>query len=152
MSSSEIDYHELVDLALRGVARSVLQRVAEDGLPGDHYFYISFRTNHPRIALSPELHATYPDEMTVVLQNQFWDLEVDEEGFGVMLRFGGNPQHLWVPWEALRSFVDPEAEFGLRFDSHEPGLESDTDEPESSSTESSSGELISFEEFRKRDE
>ena len=87
-----------------------------------------------------------------MLQNQFWDLEVEEEGFGVWLRFGGAPQHLWVPWEALRSFVDPEAEFGLRFDSLATGPEPSTEEPESGASDADSGELISLEEFRNREE
>lgn len=152
MTDSGIDYPELVDEALRGVARSVLTRVAEEGLPGDHHFYISFMTDHPDLQMSPSLRDAHPDEMTIILQNQYWDLVVDEEGFEVMLRFGGEPQYLRVPWLALKSFVDPEAEFGLRFEAHEkaPAAVAEDESPED--RQESSGDVISLEEFRNRDD
>ena len=152
MTDYEIDYPRLVDEALRDVARRVLARAAEEGLPGQHHFYISFHTDHPDLQLAPSLRASYPEEMTIILQNQYWDLAVDEEGFEVMLRFDGEPHHLRVPWMALKSFVDPEAEFGLRFDAHEAEPvdiaedESPVDRPEGP------GDVISLEEFRKRDD
>ena len=152
MSATEIDYPELVDQALRSVARRVLGRVAEEGLPGAHHFYISFATDHPDLSISPALRAAYPEEMTIVLQNQFWDLEVDEQGFAVMLRFAGEPQYLRVPWQALRSFVDPEAEFGLRFDTHEPQPEQTVDSETAPDQQARSGDVVSFEDFRKRDD
>lgn len=152
MTDSGIDYPELVDEALRGVARGVLTRVAEEGLPGDHHFYISFMTDHPDLQMSPSLRDAHPDEMTIILQNQYWDLVVDEEGFEVMLRFGGEPQYLRVPWLALKSFVDPEAEFGLRFEAHEkaPAAVAEDEIPED--RQESSGDVISLEEFRNRDD
>ena len=151
MSTHEIDYPELVDEALRGVARSVLERVAEEGLPGDHHFFITFYTDHPEVQIPASLHQTYPEEMTIVLQNQFWDLLVEPEAFEVSLRFGGDPQRLRVPWRSIKSFVDPEAEFGLRFESHEaePG-EPEPDEQPVDGLDTP-GDVVSLDEFRKRD-
>lgn len=152
MTDYEIDYPRLVDEALRDVARGVLARAAVDGLPGEHHFYISFRTDHPDLQMPPSLRASYPEEMTIILQNQFWDLAVDDEGFEVMLRFGGEPHHLRVPWMALKSFVDPEAEFGLRFDALEAEpVKTDEDESPEDHPEGP-GDVISFEEFRRRDD
>ena len=150
MTDSAIDYPNLVDEALRGVARSVLTRVVEEGLPGEHHFYISFETDHPDVGLSPALRDIYPEEMTIVLQNQFWDLSVDDEGFEVMLRFDGRPQHLRIPWLALKSFVDPEAEFGLRFDSHPLELAETDEQDVGESPAQPSGDVVSLEDFRRR--
>ena len=149
--SGEIDYPELVDEALRSVARGVLARVAEEGLPGDHHFLITFFTDHPDLELPPSLQSTYPEEMTIVLQNQFWDLVVEDEAFEVSVRFGGDSQRLRIPWGAVRSFVDPEAEFGLRFESHAP--ESDEPDPDDEPVDhpDEPGEVISLDEFRNRD-
>jgi hypothetical protein len=152
MTDSAIDYPKLVDEALRGVARFVLERVAETGLPGEHHFYVSFRTDHPDVGVPPALRDIYPEEMTIVLQNQFWDLSVDDEGFEVMLRFDGRPQHLRIPWLALKSFVDPEAEFGLRFDSYEPELARADEEDTGESRPQPSGDVVSLEDFRRRDD
>jgi hypothetical protein len=94
--------------------------VAADGLAGGHALYITFRTAHPGVAVSPSLQARYPNEMTIVLEHQFRDLAVGEEAFSVTLRFGGSPERLHVPFAALVSFADPGAEFGLRFDALPP--------------------------------
>jgi hypothetical protein len=111
----EIGYGRLVQEALRGVARGALQHAAREGLPGEHHFYVTFRTGAAGVALPARLAAQFPDEMTVILQHQFWNLEVDERAFSVTLRFGGQPERLTVPFEALTAFVDPSVEFGLRF-------------------------------------
>ena len=154
MTYSEIDYPVLVDEALRSVARRVLTRVADEGLPGDHHFFITFDTNHPDLQMPPALHDTYPAEMTIVLQNQFWDLVVEDDGFAVSLRFNGEPQRLRIPWQAIRSFVDPEAEFGLRFGS-EGAAEADGDVADAGTTAAPSSaapaEVVSLDEFRNRD-
>ena len=151
MTSSEIDYPELVDEALRGVARMVLERVAQEGLPGEHHFVITFYTDHPELELPASLRATFPEEMTIILQNQFWDLVVEYEAFEVSLRFDGDPHRLRVPWRAVKSFVDPGAEFGLRFESHAP--ESDEPDPYDEPVDllDEPGEVISLDEFRNRD-
>ena len=111
-----IDYPGMVQEALRQVARKALTQVAEEGLPGAHHVYLSFRTGHPGVGLSEGLRAQYPDEMTIVLQHDFRYLEVDDVGFDVTLRFGGVPQGLRIPFTALTSFFDPSVHFLLRFD------------------------------------
>jgi hypothetical protein len=120
----EIGYGRLVQQALRGVVRSALQHAAGEGLPGEHHFYVSFRTGAEGVALPAGLAAQFPDEMTLILQHQFWNLEVHERAFSVTLRFGGQPERLTIPFEALTSFVDPSVEFALRFvPGHEPAGE-----------------------------
>jgi uncharacterized protein len=116
MAVDHIRYDLLTQQALRGVVRAVLTDVAKRGLPGEHHFYISFDTNAEGLRLSSRMRAQYPQEMTIVLQHQFWDLIVTEEGFEVGLSFGGVPERLVVPFEAVKSFVDPSVEFGLRFE------------------------------------
>ncbi len=113
----EIGYGRLVQEALRGVARGALRHAAREGLPGEHHFYVTFRTRAEGVVLPPRVSAQFPDEMTIVLQHQFWNLEVDEPSFSVTLRFGGQPERLTVPFAALTSFVDPSVEFGLSFPS-----------------------------------
>lgn len=110
-----IDYARLVLDALRDVPRQVLRRAADEGLPGEHHFLLTFRTSHPGVALSPGLVARHPGEMTIVLQHQFWDLAVGEDAFSVTLRFGGIRERLHVPFAALLAFADPSVGFGLRF-------------------------------------
>jgi len=113
---AEIDYPRMMWEALLEVPRRALLRAAREGLPGDHHFYVSFRTDHPGVSLAPGLKARHPREMTIVLQHQYWDLAVGDEAFSVTLRFGGAAERLHVPFAALTAFVDPAAEFGLRFD------------------------------------
>ena len=110
-----IDYHHLIQESLRSVVRELLRRVERDGLPSPHHFYLTFDTSHPGVELSAELAASYPEEMTIVLEHQFWELEAAKDGFAVDLSFGGQRQRLSVPYAALTSFVDPAAEIGLRF-------------------------------------
>lgn len=99
-----------------GVVREALRIVSSDGLSGDHHFLLAFRTDAPGVVMPARLRAQYPQEMTIVLQHMFWDLAVDEQRFSVSLRFGGAPEHVEVPFDALTAFADPSAEFGLRFD------------------------------------
>jgi len=123
LDSSEegFDYQRIVQDALRDAVRRVLARVAEDGLPGDHYFYVGFRTGEPGVEIPRSLRQQYPEEMTVILQNQYWDLAVGPESFAVSLSFNGARERLTVPFAALTAFVDPSAEFGLRFDGQPEG-------------------------------
>ena len=115
MAEDLLDYAALVRRALLGVVRQVLERTAREGLPGEHHFYLTFRTDADGVELSPALRARHGEEMTIVLQNQFWDLEVDEERLAVSLRFDGRPQRIAIPFEALISFADPAVPLGLRF-------------------------------------
>lgn len=112
-----IDYKDLMTGALRSVVSRVLQRVAEEGLPGDHHFYLTFATDVEGVEISPELRDRFPDEMTIVLQNQFWDLYADDQRLAVKLRFDGVVQQLVIPYASLTAFVDPPAEFALTFTS-----------------------------------
>ncbi len=107
-----IDYPELVRAALLGMVRQLLGRVAEEGLPGEHHYYIGFRTDAPGVELPGSLRQRHPREMTIVLQHQFWGLEVSDSGFSVTLRFSGAPTRLAVPWQALTSFADPSVPCG----------------------------------------
>jgi len=111
-----IRYDVLVQDALRGVVRKVLKEVAEGGLPGDHHFYIAFDTTAPGVRMSSRLRQQHPEEMTIVLQHQFWDLGVSDHAFEVGLSFGGVPERLLVPFAAVKGFFDPSVQFGLQFD------------------------------------
>jgi hypothetical protein len=109
-------YDALVDDALRGVVRRVLRQVADKGLPGSHHFYISFRSTDPGVNLPDYLRAKYPEEMTIVLQHQYWDLIITEEFFEVTVSFNKQQERIKVPFGALSAFVDPSVRFGLQFD------------------------------------
>jgi hypothetical protein len=114
-----IRYDLLVQDALKGVVRKVLIDAGKDGLPGEHHFYISFQTDFPGVRLSNRLREKYPQEMTIVLQHQFWDLNVTEHSFEVGLSFSGIPERLLIPFDALTGFFDPSVQFGLKFDGQE---------------------------------
>lgn len=125
MGEDRIRYDVLAQDALRGVIRSVLARVAKSGLPGDHHFYIAFDTRADGVSISKRLRDQYPEEMTIVLQYQFWDLEVSEERFEVKLSFNNIPERLVVPFAAVRAFFDPSVQFGLQFGAERPANDSD---------------------------
>ncbi len=116
MAVDHIRYDILAREALRGVVRTVLLDAAKKGLPGEHHFYISFDTHAEGVRLSPRMLAQYPEEMTVVLQHQFWDLVVTEDSFEVGVSFGGVPERLAVPFAAIKGFFDPSVQFGLQFE------------------------------------
>jgi hypothetical protein len=115
MAVDHIRYDLLTQDALRGVLRTVLTDAAKNGLPGEHHFYISFDTTAEGVRLSPRMLAQYPKEITIVLQHQFWDLDIKEDGFEVGLSFGGVPERLTVPFAAIKGFFDPAVQFGLQF-------------------------------------
>ncbi|MET0531723.1 MAG: ClpXP protease specificity-enhancing factor SspB [Microvirga sp.] len=114
-----IRYDLLVQDALKGVVRRVLIDAGKDGLPGEHHFYISFRTDFPGVRISNRLREKYPQEMTIVMQHQFWDLAITDHTFEVGLSFSGVPERLLIPFDALTGFFDPSVQFGLKFDSQE---------------------------------
>ena len=116
MATDHIRYDVLARDALRGVLRRVLTDAAEHGLPGDHHFFITFLSTAEGVKLSPRLLAQYPEEMTVILQHQFWDLTVTEDRFEVGLSFGGVAERLVVPFNSIKSFFDPSVQFGLQFE------------------------------------
>jgi len=117
MAVDHIRYDILTQDALRGVVRQVLVDAAKKGLPGEHHFFITFDTQAPGVRLSARMREQYPDEMTIVLQHQFWDLKVTDSHFEVGLSFGGVPENLQVPFDAIKSFFDPSIQFGLQFES-----------------------------------
>ena len=123
MATDHIRYDVLARDALRGVLRRVLTDAAEHGLPGEHHFFITFLSTADGVKLSPRLLAQYPEEMTIILQHQFWDLVVTEDRFEVGLSFGGIPERLVVPFAAIKSFLDPSVQFGLQFEPSEPAAE-----------------------------
>jgi uncharacterized protein len=112
----DIDYESLLQSAMRGVVRTVLARVAKSGLPGQHHFYIAFRTDAPGVSISKRLKEKYPEEMTIVLQNLFWDLAVKEDHFEVKLTFDRIAERLSVPFDAIKVFFDPSVPYGLQFE------------------------------------
>ena len=112
----EIDYEALVRSAMRGVVRTVLVRVAKSGLPGEHHFYIAFRTDAPGVSISKRLKEKYPEEMTIVLQHRFWGLIVKDDYFEVNLTFDSIPERLMVPFDAIKVFFDPSVPYGLQFE------------------------------------
>ena len=116
MSVDHIRYDVLTQEAMRGVVRTVLKDAAAKGLPGEHHFFITFDTRSPGVKLSPRMRAQYPEDMTIVLQHQFWDLAVNgDDALEVGLSFGGVPERLAVPLVAIKSFVDPSVKFGMQF-------------------------------------
>jgi uncharacterized protein len=116
MPEDHIRYDILAQAALRGVVRTVLADVAKKGLPGEHHFKISFSTTAPGVTLSERMRERYPQEMTIVLQYQFWDLTVTDESFDVGLSFGGVPERVGVPFDAITAFYDPSVQFGFQFE------------------------------------
>ena len=135
---SLIPYDEIVQEALRAVVGRVLGEVERSGseLPGNHHFYITFKTGAPGVSIPPHLRERFPDEMTIVLQNKFWDLKVDDEGFTVGLSFNQVPAKLEIPYAAITAFVDPAVDFGLQFQAlgagtaPEPHEDAENDSPE----------------------
>ncbi len=115
MDITSLSYERMVEDALRGVLRQALTITAAQGLPGAHHFYITFDTTHPGVNIAPSLKALHPNEMTIVVQNQFWDLKVFDEHFEITLSFSGASQRLFIPFAAVTAFADPHAKFGLQF-------------------------------------
>lgn len=128
--SGTIDYGKLMHRAMRELIRSVLEKIEDEGLPGAHHFFITFDTHHPNVALADWLADRYPDEMTIVVQHWFRDLQVQSEGFAITLNFGDRPEPIFVPFDAIKTFVDPSVEFGLRFETQDSEGDDDAAAPE----------------------
>ena len=156
MTTVRLDYGNLMQKAMRSMMTEVLSQVAETGLPGDHHFYISFDTEHPGVDMPDWLRDSYPDEMTIVLQEWFDNLAVTQDRFSVTLNFSDQAQTLVIPLEAVKTFVDPSVKFGLKFDPQEPDegvVPPVVDEPDDDLTEPSDGggtaDVVSLDSFRK---
>jgi hypothetical protein len=149
----EMRYDALAQEALRGVVKAALKRAAEDdGLPGAHHFYITFKTQAAGVSLPPDLAHKYPDEMTVVLQHQYWDLAPGETFFSVMLKFGGQPKRLSIPYAAITRFYDPSVQFLLQFEA--PEIPGPAEAAKSPLPEANEGDdqpkVVSLDQFRKK--
>jgi hypothetical protein len=120
MGNDTLDYAAFVDDAMRGVVREILRQVERSGLPGPHHFFISLSTEHPGVMMSDTLRSRYPQEITIVLQHQFWDLHVEENSFRIALSFNNIPEKLVIPFAALTGFADPSTKFGLQFHNQQP--------------------------------
>lgn len=167
-ASSTIDYGNLMHRAMRGLIQKVLSDIAENGLPGEHHFFITFDTMHPDVEIADWLSDRYPGEMTVVIQHWFDNLEVTDEGFSITLNFGENPEPLYIPYDSIQTFVDPSVEFGLRFETQSEDDDDDHDdsenvemipeapmqemvepEPEEQASERKDADVVSLDQFRK---
>lgn len=127
--NDKLHYDRMMENALRGVVREALETAAATGLPGEHHFYITFRTDFPEVDIPARLKQRHPDEMTIVLQHQFWDLKVDTDRFGVTLSFDRVHERLIVPYAAITAFVDPSVQFGLQFPASTPPAAKSEPEP-----------------------
>lgn len=159
MAEPLLPYDRWIDGALRGVIRRAITHVADNGLPGDHHFYVTFHTTAENAVVSNLLLAQHPEQLTIVLQHQFRDLEVDDDGFWVTLKFGGRPEKIYVPFDSVIAFVDPAVNFGLQFKFvNAKGDESEADGEPAANGEGESaepavpgtGEVITLDTFRKK--
>ncbi len=144
-----IDYGNLMHRAMRGLIQQVLSDVAAHGLPGQHHFFITFDTMHPEVEIADWLSDRYPDEMTVVMQTWFDNLEVGEDGFAVTLNFGDRPEPLYIPYDAIKTFVDPSVEFGLRFETQEVDADEEDDDEPDPEPPATDAEVVQLDRFRK---
>ena len=152
MIDSGLNYGDMMQRALRHVMKDALQQVAASGLPGDHHFYITYDTRHEAAVLPDWLEAQYPEHITIVLQFEFDDLEVSDDGFSVRMSFGDRPASLFVPFDAVLTFVDPSVEFGLKFDATEITDDGEDDAPAEEPAEEEprgSADVVSLDQFRK---
>ncbi|MDX2101255.1 MAG: ClpXP protease specificity-enhancing factor SspB [Alphaproteobacteria bacterium] len=157
MTGFELAYDRMIESALRGVVREALKGVAAKGLPGEHHFYISFRTRHPGVQLSDAQRERFPDEITIVIQNQYWDLKVLADQFEVGLSFAGVPETVVVPFAAITAFNDPAAHFGLQFqltsdaapDADQPAAEAEVTATEPAKADDGSN-VVALDRFRRK--
>jgi len=153
-----IDYGGMMHRAMQRLIADVLQAVADEGLPGEHHFFITFDTRDPDVEMADWLRERYPEEMTIVIQHWFDNLEIRPDGFAITLNFGNSPEPLYVPFDAVRTFVDPSVEFGLRFENQPDSDEDDEEEDEDDEIEDDDGgddapkggaEVVSLDKWRK---
>jgi uncharacterized protein len=153
----QLGYGAMMQEAFRGVVRAALSKVAKDGLPGEHHFYISFVTQAPGVTIHPDLLARFPEDMTIVIQNQYTNLEVTDKDFSIGLSFSGVPRRLTIPFSAIHGFTDPHAQFQLEFDisAYEDEPEEVTSTkvdpiPDTDEADSEAPKVISLDQFRKK--
>ncbi len=151
-----IDYGNLMHRAMRGLIREVMADVADRGLPGAHHFFITLATRYPGVEMADWLRERYPDEITIVIQNWYDNLAVDQDGFAITLNFGNSPEPLYIPFDAISTFVDPSVEFGLRFETQGDEDDDEEDEDDGAPMEADAedegpheAEVVSLDKFRK---
>lgn len=149
-----MNYNGMVEASLLHVVRQVLDRVSESGLPGNHHLYLSFHTEFPGVVIPGHLRERYPEEMTIVIQHQFWGLETNDQGFEVTLSFDDIHEYIFVPFAAMTAFADPSVQFGLQFksDEEEETAKGAEPSPASSAPQKSAptGEIVALDSFRKK--
>ena len=153
--NQSIDYGSLMHKAMRGLIYEVLTDISANGLPGAHHLFVTFDTMHPDVEIADWLSDRYPSEMTIVVQHQYESLTVTDQGFGITLSFGDSPEPLYVPYNAIKTFVDPSVEFGLRFETNDD--DDDMDAPEApmdvmaepEDTPKKDADVVSLDQFRK---
>ncbi len=155
MSQDVLRYDRLIEEALRSVVREVLTETAARGLPGNHHFYITFKTSHDGVDIPPRARAQHPEEMTIVLQHQFWNLAVEDDHFRVTLSFNKREEELVIPFASITTFADPSVQFGLQFQSHHEATEDEesAELPEAAadvSRDMAAGEVITLDSFRRK--
>ncbi|VAW10540.1 FIG01011804: hypothetical protein [hydrothermal vent metagenome] len=165
MADNKLDYQKMTQDALRGVVRAALKIAARDGLPGDHHFFVAFSTGAPGVNISARLRERHPEEMTIVIQHQYWDLDVTQNKFTIKLSFNNIPETLVVPFAAVKGFLDPSVQFGLQFETgtiKAPSAEAETlvktptpDEPDENASDTAisdpkPSEVVSLDAFRKK--
>lgn len=153
MSEDQLRYDRFVERALRHVVRETLEQVARHGLPGEHHLYITFKSEHPDVVMPDSLRAVYPEEMTIVLQYQFWDLLIEEDQFLVTLSFNDARERITVPFAAISAFADPSVNFALQFQTGDEAAEpvdfTGTSEPDTDAP-GSDGNVVTLDQFRKK--
>ncbi len=153
--SRSLDYGNLMHRAMRGLIKDVLLDVKANGLPGEHHFFITFDTQHETVNIAEWLMQRYPEEMTVVMQHWYDNLDVTDDGFHITLNFGDQPEPLYIPYDAIITFVDPSVEFGLRFETHdsydvdEDDDDFDADDSDAPNENKAAGQVVSLDQFRK---
>lgn len=160
LSTDLLNYPQLLHEAMLGMVRQAIGQVADHGFPGEHHFYLQFSTQHPDVVLPGFLRDRFPEEMTIILQHQYWDLEVEEQSFSVSLRFDGAPHRLVIPFAGLLGFLDPAADLALRFDrglTLPGGGDTATASPDGALASTppdgakvEAGKVVDFEAFRRR--
>lgn len=153
------DYGGMMHRAMQGLIVDVLREIATNGLPGEHHFFITFDTRDEDVEIADWLRERYPDEMTIVIQHWFDNLEITDDGFYITLNFGDSPEPLYIPFDSVRTFVDPSAEFGLRFETQSDDDEDDDEDEddgdgdieveEADEGPRPSGEVVSLDKWRK---
>lgn len=160
MTDDLLRYDKIVERALRSVVRTALEQIADHGLPGSHSLYITFRTDHPSVSIPDTLRKEYPEEMTIVLEHQFWDLEPGQDKFEITLSFNKVHERLSVPFDAVTAFADPSVQFGLKFEAIDELTEGAiaamaephpaVDEPDEEKHEDESDKVVALDAFRKK--